>query len=78
MPAEYAQLLHAPVPLDYCPHCGRSPFVPFMRGEVQRPRRVLGFIGAARPNCALICGSCKFIVAYESPGSSRIDRVSTS
>jgi hypothetical protein len=69
MPAEYAMLRAASVPLVRCRECGDEPFRPFLRGMVQRPRyswRTLWLpIGAPRAYCALICSACKEIVGYE-------------
>lgn len=66
MPIECRLLENAPVPIRYCPKCHDAPFVPFMRGQVQRSKRFL-VIGPKRPYCALICEWCKHIVGWESP-----------
>jgi hypothetical protein len=51
-------------PIECCPKCKATPFMPFLRGQVQRhPRRWL--VGPRRPYCALICWECKEIVGYE-------------
>lgn len=46
MPIECAMLAAAPVPLSICPWCLAAPFSPFLRGEVQRPRRRFWLFGA--------------------------------
>jgi hypothetical protein len=62
MPIEAATLADAPIPLRSCPKCGKEPFEPFMRGQVQRSRyRWL----RRRPYCALICSRCKLIIDWE-------------
>lgn len=66
MPIEYQMLKDRPSPRNRCPFCGAAPFVPFLRGMIQRPRRRFWF-GRTRPYCALICSECKEIVSYEDP-----------
>ena len=63
MPKEYVLLKHKGSPISSCPKCGASPFIPFMRGQVQNSLRA--FFG--RPYCCLICSKCKEIVGYEQP-----------
>lgn len=65
MPIEYSQLLNEPLKFDLCPLCG-SDKTDFMRGMVQRSRRLLGFLWR-RPYCAVICYGCKEIIGWESP-----------
>ena len=65
MPTEFTLLAGARVPLGACPHCGAAPFVPFLRGIVQRNVHAWG--GRRQDYCALICSTCKDIVGYESP-----------
>ena len=67
MPIETRLLEGQPVKLRWCPVCGASPFVPFMRGQVQRARRGLFGFGKERDYCALICSTCHGIAGYESP-----------
>ncbi len=69
MPWEYGALADARVPLEACPKCGAAPFVPFLRGVVQRLPRPWWrpFWGPTRAYCALICRTCKAIVGYEDP-----------
>lgn len=67
MPAEAAMLRNAAVALRECPHCHVSPFVPFLRGTVQRLRRAWLFGTPRACYCALICSSCKEVVGYENP-----------
>ena len=65
MPIEVALLEGRPTLYATCPNCER-PFVPFMRGQVQRSKRPWWrFWGAARPYCAVICRECKEIIGYE-------------
>jgi hypothetical protein len=52
-------LLNAAVALRECPNCHVSPFLPFLRGTVQRLQRPC--------YCALICSTCKEVVGYENP-----------
>lgn len=66
MPIEYTLLKDQPCKIKTCPNCGK-PFEPFLRGQVQRPRRWLGFLGPKRDYCALICAECMEIVGHESP-----------
>jgi hypothetical protein len=66
MPIECRLLEGQPVPIRRCPFCGAHPFVPFLRGMVQRPKRKWLF-GPRRDYCALICSGCKEIVCYERP-----------
>jgi hypothetical protein len=65
MPIEYAILRAYPPAIDRCPQC-HEPFSHFLRGQVQRSRRVLGFLWT-RPYCAVICQQCKAIVGWEEP-----------
>ncbi len=65
MPPEVALLDPMPSPLEACPLCGRD-FVPFLRGQVQRPRRRWFGLGRLQPHCALICSACKVVVGWES------------
>lgn len=64
MPIEFELLDKEPVLVGYCPKCGSTPFVPFLRGLVQRSKRFF-FIGPKRPYCALICSRCKEVIGYE-------------
>jgi hypothetical protein len=66
MPIEVTFLEGTPVPFSVCPKCGASPFVPFLRGTVQRRKRKFFFFGKW-DYCSLICSRCKGIVGYESP-----------
>jgi hypothetical protein len=66
MPIEFSLLRNQPVLLASCPKCYATPFEPFLRGNVQRPKRWC-YIGKKQDYCALICSSCKEIVGYESP-----------
>ena len=68
MPKEVAQLQNAPVPLKSCPKCRAFPFIPVLRGQIQRPKRKW-FFGKPQPYCALICWRCKDIVGYEDPNT---------
>lgn len=63
MPVEYLQLKDEPAYLCRCPKCGREPFEPFMRGQVQRRKRT--WYGKRRPYCAVICTACMEVVGYE-------------
>lgn len=68
MTIESVLLQSEPLPM-FCPVC-KSPFVPFMRGQIQRPKRkkILGLpIGKRQDYCCLICAACKRVVRYESP-----------
>jgi len=67
MPIETSLLEGQPVKLRWCPVCGARPFVPFLRGTVQRARRGLFGFGKERDYCALICSQCEAIAGYESP-----------
>lgn len=68
MPIEFIQLQDVPPPLDACPRCKAVPFEPFLRGQVQRPKRRWWWpFGAIRDYCAVICWSCKEIVGWEAP-----------
>lgn len=74
MPKEFRLLLNARVPLISCPQCTDTPFKPFMRGQVQRPRYeapltalTAWWEGRPFPYCALICSTCKNIVGWEAP-----------
>ncbi len=69
MPKEAEQIKDAKVSLKSCPKCRALPFIPFMRGEIQRPTRKW-LLGAKQPYCALICWRCKEIVGYENPDGS--------
>lgn len=71
MTSECTQLRNQPVPFKDCPSCG-APFVPFLRGTVQRSHLSLArFLAWWRDErwcyCALICSKCKDIVGYEAP-----------
>jgi hypothetical protein len=66
MPIECATLKDAPVSLAKCPKCDATPFVPFMRGSIQRSKRKWGFLWK-QPYCALICSTCQSIVGHEYP-----------
>ena len=66
MPIEYTLLQYQPCPIARCPKCGAKPFVPFIRGTIQR-RKFQYFFWKPRPYCALICSACKEIVDYENP-----------
>ncbi len=66
MPIEVT-LLDGKRSLDECPACGDRPFRPFLRGQVQRSSRTWFGFGKRRPYVALICWSCKKLVAYEDP-----------
>ena len=66
MPVEYTLLQYRPVPIARCPKCGAEPFVPFLRGNIQRSKRRY-FVLEPWPYCALICSTCKEIVDYENP-----------
>ena len=72
MPIECAVLLDKPSPIESCPHCGASPFDPFLRGQVQRWRWSLLRL-EIRPYCTLICSTCKEIVGYEHPVTGEVD-----
>jgi hypothetical protein len=65
MPTETEILDLYPYPVEACPACQR-PFAPFLRGQVQRAKRFLGFLWQ-RPYCAVICYHCKAIVGWEQP-----------
>jgi len=65
MAIESTLLEDKPLPFEVCPKCGK-PFEPFLRGQVQRGKRKLGF-GPKQDYCALICRACQEIVGYESP-----------
>jgi hypothetical protein len=68
MPIEATQLEGAPVALEQCPKCHAYPFVPFMRGLVQRSKRNWKTLFLTKqPYCTLICSSCKEIVGHEYP-----------
>jgi hypothetical protein len=67
MPIEYTLLKDLPCSIHTCPYCHAQPFEPFMRGLVQRSNRKWFGLGPNQDYCALICSSCKQIVAYESP-----------
>lgn len=54
MPIEFSLLRNQPVPLASCPKCYATPFDPFMRGSVQRPKRWC-YIGKKQDYCAIIC-----------------------
>lgn len=66
MPIECTLLKDAPVALTKCPKCGAAPFVPFMRGSIQRMKRKWGFLWK-QPYCTLICSTCQEIVGHEYP-----------
>jgi hypothetical protein len=65
MPIEYKLFMNVPLSDIKCPRCGVSSDG-FMRGQVQRSKRFLGFLWR-RPYCAIICHICKDIIGYESP-----------
>jgi hypothetical protein len=71
MPIEVTQLQDKPVPIESCPECGATPFIPFLRGSVQRGTQPwwlawrFWVTAPTRPYCALICSTCKEIVGYE-------------
>lgn len=65
MPIECVQLKDEPFPFEKCPKCGAG-WPEFMRGQVQRSKRVLGFLWK-RPYCAIICHKCKNVIGWESP-----------
>ena len=65
MAKEFAMLKHAPYVFEICPACGAR-FPEFLRGEVQRSKRFLGFLWK-RPYCAVICHVCKDIIGWEQP-----------
>lgn len=69
MPKECAVLDKMPSPLACCLKCFAFPFVPFMRGQVQRSRRSIFSWPPfkVRPYCAIICSECKEIVSWEAP-----------
>lgn len=71
MPIECSQLQGKPNRLTHCPKC-EKPFIPFLRGQVQRSGRKW-FIGRRQPYCALICWACKEIVGYEYPAGGEIE-----
>ncbi len=66
MPVECDLLDKKPPPVMYCYYCGAEPFIPFMRGMVQRSKRKW-FIGKRHDYCAIICSHCKQIIGWESP-----------
>ncbi len=66
MPIECMLLKDARVPFERCPACS-EPFVPFLRGMIQRHKRSWFGLGLHRAYCALICSECHEIVGYESP-----------
>lgn len=63
MPTECDQLKNQPYAKEKCPLCG-IPFPEFMRGQVQRSKRLLGVLWK-RPYCAIICHECKNIIGWE-------------
>lgn len=65
MPIECKLFMNVPLSDIKCPRCGVSSNG-FMRGQVQRSRRFLGFLWR-RPYCAIICHVCKDIIGHESP-----------
>lgn len=65
MPIEYKLFMNVPLSDIKCPRCGVSSNG-FMRGQVQRSKRFLGFLWR-RPYCAIICHVCKDIIGHESP-----------
>lgn len=65
MPIECVQLKDEPFSFEKCPKCGAG-WPEFMRGQVQRSKRFLGFLWK-RPYCAVICHKCKNIIGWESP-----------
>lgn len=64
MPKEAIIAQTLPVPLASCPRCLATPFDPFLRGQVVRTF-FLPWKWRRRDVWALICYSCKEIVAYE-------------
>ena len=72
MPIESKQLRNTKIDLSACPRCGVEPFVPFLRGVVQRSQWSF-FHSKRRPHCALICDNCQDIVAYEAPSMHGIE-----
>lgn len=66
MPIECALLEGQPVKFQVCPVCA-EPFIPFLRGMIQRSQHRWFGLGPSRDYCALICSKCKEIVGYESP-----------
>ena len=65
MPIEYTLLKNQPYAREICPKCNER-FPEFMRGQVQRSKRFLGFLWK-RDYCAIICHACKEIIGWESP-----------
>ena len=65
MPIECRLFMNVPLSDIKCPRCGVSSNG-FMRGQVQRSKRFLGFLWR-RPYCAIICHVCKDIIGHESP-----------
>ncbi len=63
MPAEVEELRGKPYIFETCPKCGQ-PFSEFLRGQVQRSPRFLGFLWQ-RSYCAVICHKCKEIIGWE-------------
>jgi hypothetical protein len=66
VPTEYMLLKDQPVPRKECPMCGAEPFVPFLRGMIHRARHTFWLL-RPQPYCALICETCKSVVAWETP-----------
>jgi hypothetical protein len=65
MPTEVALLNNKSFAFERCPKCGTC-FPEFLRGQVQRSKRFLGFLWR-RPYCAVICHACKQIIGWEAP-----------
>lgn len=61
MPVEAVVFPRRSEPIEVCPQCKARPFTSFMRGQVISFWRRL----FRRPCWAVICSSCKEIVAYE-------------
>ena len=72
MAGDYIKILQAKVSLESCPACKVEPFVPFLRAQVRagvlrhRFEDIKAAIAKKLPRVfAMICSSCKEIVAYE-------------
>ena len=65
MPTEVELLRSYPYVFEICPKCGER-FPEFLRGQVQRSKRFLGFLWR-QPYCAVICHGCKRIIGWEQP-----------
>lgn len=66
MPIEASLLKDAPIEASQCPKCEVKPFEPFMRGLVHRRKKKWPW-SSPRPYCAVICRTCKEIIAWEQP-----------